>query len=203
MRSPTQHVTRCVVAGIVALLPLGGAAFTFVWLEGALSSGGLREQPFYFPGLGLLLAVACVYLCGLLVTTFLGRWLWRSVDRMLERLPMLGMFYQSLKEVLGYDTARERFFQGVVLVDLDGADQLGLVTGQCRLEGEERALVFVPGSPNPASGRLLFVPPRELRRAPLRVAAALRTLVAMGKAGLDDGPAAAPPPGAGPQPTGA
>ena len=186
MRSPTQHITRCVVAGIVALLPLGGAALTFVWLESALSSDSLRRQSFYFPGLGLLLAIVCVYLVGLLVTTFLGRWLWRMLDRTAERLPFVGAMYQSFKEVLGYDTARERFFQCVVLVASEGGDQLGLVTGTSVVDGIERTTVYLPGTPNPASGRLVFVATAELRRLDVRVASSLRTLVAMGKAPLSN-----------------
>ncbi len=179
------HVSRCIVAGIVALLPIGGVAFTLLWLEGAISRGGLATQPFYVPGLGLLLAVAAVYLCGLLVTTFLGRWLWRQLDRGIERLPFLGDLYRSLKEVLGYDTGRERFFQGVVLVAGDGGDELGLITGKVVLGGETRTIVFVPGSPNPANGRLLLLSAARVHPVEVRTTAALRTLVAMGKTRFD------------------
>lgn len=179
-----HHVSRCLVAGIVALLPIGGAAVTFVWLENAISQGGLRGQSFYFPGLGLLLAIAAVYVCGLFVTTFLGRWLWRTVDRMLERLPLLGDLYQSLKEILGYDTSKGRFFEAVALVRTDGGDEFGLVTGECTIEGQPRAIVFVPGSPNPANGRLVLVARGELRRVDVRVGPTLRALVAMGKSPL-------------------
>jgi uncharacterized membrane protein len=185
MQKPTRHLTRCIVAGIVALLPLGGAAFTILWLESSISGSWLREQPYYFPGLGLLLALLAIYLVGFAVSSFLGRWLWRRCDRVLESMPLLGSLYQSLKEVLGYDTGRERFFHGVVLVAGDTGDELGLVTGTCAdLQGGERTLVFVPGSPNPANGRLLLLAPADVRRVEVRVGDALRALVAMGKTPL-------------------
>lgn len=184
MRSPSRHLTRCLVAGLVALLPLGGAAITFAMLERTLSEGWLRQSEFYFPGLGLLLAILTVYGVGLLVTTFLGRWLFRRLDRLLERVPALGMLYQSLKEVLGYDSARARFFQGVVLVRGNGGGELGLITGRAVVDGAERLLVFLPGSPNPANGRLLLAAPEEVQQVGIRVAAALRALVAMGKTPL-------------------
>lgn len=186
MHSPARHVTRCLVAGIVALLPLGGAVLTVVWLENAISGswrgalGGL-----YFPGLGLLLALAVVYLVGLFVTTFVGRWLWRRLDRLLENLPLLGTLYQSLKEVLGYDSARERFFQGVVAVTVDEGYEIGFVTGESAgPDGTPHTLVFVPSSPNPTNGRLLLVPPAQLKRLDVRTADALRALVSMGKTSL-------------------
>ena len=174
-------MARCMAAGAVALLPIVGSVALVVWTEGSLAGSWLAQQPFYFPGLGILVAAAVVYGIGLFVTTFLGRWLWRTVDRLAERLPLLGTMYQSIKEVLGYDTSRERFFQGVVLVESGGGDQLGLVTGATVIDGVERTIVFVPGTPNPATGRLLLVPTAELRRVDIRVANSLRALVAMGK----------------------
>ncbi len=177
-------MARCMAAGAVALLPIVGSVALVVWTEGSLAGSWLAQQPFYFPGLGILVAAAVVYGIGLFVTTFLGRWLWRTVDRLAERLPLLGTMYQSIKEVLGYDTSRERFFQGVVLVESGGGDQLGLVTGATVIDGVERTIVFVPGTPNPATGRLLLVPTAELRRVDVRVANSLRALVAMGKSPL-------------------
>jgi uncharacterized membrane protein len=185
MKSPARHVTRCMVAGIVALLPMGGAVFTIVWLEGAISGSWLARQPFYVPGLGLLLALLCVYATGLFVTTFVGRWVWRRTDRLLERLPLLGSIYQSLKEVLGYDSARDRFFRGVVAVQNDEGIELGFVTGDAiGPDGAARTLVFVPGSPNPTNGRLLLVEPGRLQALDVRAADALRSLVSMGKTPL-------------------
>ncbi len=183
---PTRHVTRCLVAGVVALLPMGGAVFSVVWLENAIS-GWWRSDPehFYFPGLGLVLALLVVYLVGLFVTTFVGRWLWRRLDRLLEGLPLLGTLYQSLKEVLGYDTGKERFFQGVVAVRSDDGYEIGLVTGEAKgPDGAPHKLVFVPSSPNPANGRLLLLPPDRLLPLDVRTADALRALVAIGKTPL-------------------
>lgn len=180
-----RHVTRCFVAGLVALLPVAGAVFAVVWLEGALSASWRAQVDWYFPGLGMLLAAAAVYAVGLVVTTFVGRWLWRAADRLLEGLPVLGTLYQSLKEVLGYDSGRERFFQGVVVVAADGGEQIGFITGETDGPGgERRTMVFVPSSPNPTNGRLLLLPPATLRRLDVRPADALRTLVAMGKSPL-------------------
>jgi len=182
----TPHITRCLLAGIVALLPVGGTVLGIVWLERSLAESWLADQPWYFPGVGILCALALLYAVGLFVTTFLGRFLWRRVDRLLEGLPLLGTLYQSLKEVLGYDTGRERFFAGVVAVEVDGAQQLGLITGESTaIDGEARTIVFVPSAPNPTNGRLLFLRASECRRLEVRAADALRTLVAIGKTPLE------------------
>lgn len=171
------------VAGIVALLPMGGAVFTVVWLEDAISSSWRSSLGFYyFPGLGLLLALLAVYLTGFFVTTFVGRWIWRRIDRLLESLPLLGAFYQSMKEVLGYDSSRERFFQGVVAVTADEGYEIGFVTGQSAgPDGRPHTIVFVPSAPNPTNGKLLLVDPARLKKLDVRTADALRALVSIGK----------------------
>lgn len=186
MKNPTGHLTRCLVAGIVALLPMGGAVLTVVWLESTIT-GFWRSDPtnFYFPGLGLLAALLLVYLVGLFVTTFVGRWLWRRTDRLLERLPLLGTFYQSLKEVLGYDSQRERFFRGVVAVRSDDGFEIGFVTGESPgPDGKPHLLVFVPSAPNPTNGKLLMVAAGHCQKLDVRTADALRALVSIGKTPL-------------------
>ncbi|MBP8300084.1 MAG: DUF502 domain-containing protein [Planctomycetes bacterium] len=185
MKNPTPHVTRCMVAGIVALLPMGGAVFTIVWLENAISSSWRGQGGWYFPGLGLLSALLATYLVGLFVTTFAGRWLWRRTDRMLEGLPLLGTLYQSLKEVLGYDSAKERFFQGVVAVQSEQGFEMGFITGEAEgPDGKPHTLVFVPSAPNPTNGRLLLLAPDKVRKLDVKTADALRALVSMGKTAL-------------------
>ena len=186
MNSPTRHVTRCLVGGIVALLPIGGTALGLVYAETTLARSWRDEVSWYFPGMGIVAALLLVYLVGLLVTTFFGRWLWRQADKLLQRVPLVGTLYSSLKEVLGYDTARDRFFESVVAVRVDDGFEIGLVTGRADgPDGTEHTIVFVPSSPNPSNGRLLLLPPDHINELDLRAADALRGLVSMGKTPLD------------------
>ena len=188
MNSPMRHVTRCLVGGVVALLPIGGTILGVTYLEATITAGWRDEVSWYFPGLGLVLAVLVVYVVGLFVTTFLGRWLWRAADKLLERLPLIGTLYQSLKEVLGYDTQKDRFFEAVVAVRVDEGFEIGLVTGKADgPDGTEHTLVFVPSAPNPSNGRLLLLPPERIQTLDLRAADALRGLVSMGKTPLRSG----------------
>jgi uncharacterized membrane protein len=187
VRSISRHLTRCFIAGIVALLPIGGAIFTVVTLEKEISDSWLARQPFYFPGMGIVAAAIFVYLIGLAVSTFVGRWAWARFDAMLDGLPALGKIYQTLKQILGYGEGKDAVFRKVVLVpsrDVD-AHELGLVTNESKDEqGKIKMAVFLPGSPNPTNGRLLWVDPDRLREIPLPVSEALKTLVAVGKADL-------------------
>jgi uncharacterized membrane protein len=90
MQYISRHLTRCFLAGIVALLPIGAFVLTVAYLEAMIAGSWLARQPYYFPGLGLLATAGVIYLIGLTVSTFLGRWLWKRVDVLFDSLPALG-----------------------------------------------------------------------------------------------------------------
>jgi uncharacterized membrane protein len=46
-------------------------------------------------------------------------------------------------------------------------------------------LIFLPGAPNPAQGRLVLVEPQRCLPTDIPVAAALKALLSTGKIGLD------------------
>src|SRR5690606_25153951 len=127
-------------------------------LERTIRDALFGDAGFYFPGLGIAAALLGIYLIGLAVTTFVGRWLWRSADRMLDRLPLLGRLYRTLKQILGYGEGADALFVETVALRAAGSgEELGLVTSELREPtGRELRLVFVPGAPNPTAGRLLL-----------------------------------------------
>ena len=183
MQSVTKHITKCLIAGIVALLPIGGLVLTVWQLEYMISTGWLENQAFYFPGLGLILAAMIIYAIGLTVTTFLGKWLWRTMDRVLDRMPLFGGLYRTLKQILGYGEGKDAMFRQVVLVPTGKSDgvELGLVTNQVLDKGgQTQLMIFVPGSPNPVTGRLLMLQPEQVQVVNMSVNDAFKSLVSAG-----------------------
>src|SRR5215470_7063933 len=172
MQILSKHVSRCFLAGLVALLPIGGFVFTVVYLETSIAGSWLARQPYYFPGLGLLATAAAIYGIGLTVSTFLGRWLWNRIDLLFDGLPALGRLYQTLKQIIGYGEGKDAIFQRVILIrgaEPDGAE-LGLVTNEAQGHGNGRKLiVFVPGAPNPTAGRLIVIDADRTEALPITV----------------------------------
>ena len=183
MSSIRQHFSRCLIAGIVALLPVGGLLFTVVYLEMQIAEIWPKDRVYYIFGSGLLVVAAVVYLIGLLVSSIFGRWLWNLFDRLLDRLPLLGRLYQTLKQILGYGEGPEAVFRRVVLIpsrDLDG-DEIGLVTSETTAhDGAAQLTVFVPSAPTPTTGRLVLVGADKVRPVEMSVSDALKTLVSVG-----------------------
>ena len=183
MKFLITHLTRCFVAGIVALLPIGSLALVITYFEKAISAVWPKDT-FYFPGLGLLAAAMLIYAVGLTVSTIIGRWAWRLLDSLLNKLPALGTLYKTLKQILGYGGGEDAVFQQVVLVpcrEVDGYE-IGLVTNRVSGTAEPGKLfVFIPGAPNPTAGRLLVLDASLVRPLAVPVNEALKTLVSVGK----------------------
>ena len=183
IKALTKHISTRMIAGIVALLPIGGAAFTLFYLEYTISETYLANQPWYFPGLGIISALIIIYLVGLFITTFVGKLLWTLIDQILENLPLLGQLYATLKQALGYGEGEGALFQRVVLVPdrSHNAHELGLVTLQTtETDGTTKLAVFIPGSPNPGAGRLVLLNADSVTPTSIPVSEALKTLVAVG-----------------------
>lgn len=185
MNTLQKHFTKCCIAGIVALLPLVSFVLTIIYFESQLAIY-LKAEGFYFFGLGLLLAAAIVYGVGLVVTNFIGKWIWSLLDRLLDRLPILGNLYQTFKQILGYGEGPGAFFQRVVMipaVDSVG-ESLGLVTNEKPFEDdpekENLIAVFIPTAPSPASGKLVLIDRKLTRDAGISVNEAMQSIVSVG-----------------------
>ncbi|KKK72927.1 hypothetical protein LCGC14_2898990 [marine sediment metagenome] len=183
-----KHIGQAFLAGIVAILPIAGLIITVAYLESTISSTGISKIPFYFPGFGLLTAVISIYLVGLIVTNFIGKWIWKRVDKILNRLPALGRIYQTLKQILGYGEGEDAIFHEVVLVPSTDqqSEELGLVTNKMSDDqGHTNLIIFVPGAPSPTSGRLLVMRQDSVKRLAVPVNEAIKALVSMGKTEID------------------
>jgi uncharacterized membrane protein len=188
MRRAYKHITQSLIAGTVALLPVSGLILIIGYLESTISSSGLSQMPFYFPGFGLLAAALIIYLIGLLVTTFIGKWIWSKVDKILGKLPALGVIYQTLKQILGYGEGKDAIFYEAVLVPSKDtqSEELGLVTNTIiEAGGKTKLVIFIPGVPNPTSGRLLVIDKESVKSLSMPVNEVLKTLVSLGKTDID------------------
>lgn len=176
-----HHFVVCLVTGLVTILPIGGTILLIILAERSLSP--LVPDELYFPGEGLLLVIALLYLLGLTLTSVVGRWIWDALDSALSRIPGLGMIYCTLKQILGFDSGEGALFQRVVLVRDDSTSswEIGLVTASEGAGEAKHLIVFVPGSPNPSQGRLLRIPANRVEATDWSVDRALKSLFSLGK----------------------
>ena len=126
--------------------------------------------PFGLPGLGLLVMVMVLMLIGALAAGFVGRWLMRAGENLLARMPVVRTIYSALKQVFETVFAeKSKAFREVVLIEYPrkGIWVIGFATGSTKGEvkniiEDEVVNIFLPTTPNPTSGFLLFLPRKDV-----------------------------------------
>ena len=140
------------------------------------------------PGVGLLITLAFLTLVGFLAAGLAGRTLVQIGERLLSRMPIVRSVYGTLKQIFETVLAQSsRSFREVVLIEYPrrGIGAIGFVTGptqgeiQVRSE-EELVNVFLPTTPNPTSGFLLFVPRRDLVHLDMTIEEGIKLVISGG-----------------------
>ena len=141
------------------------------------------------PGLGILLLVVAFVLIGMLATNILGRWLMSFGQRLIEKTPVISGVYSALKKLfetlLGQGTTSA--FRKAVLVEYPrkGVWTIAFITtpvyeGFEHLLPQDMVTIYVPTTPNPTSGFMLYVPKKEIKELDMRVDDAFKLLVSTG-----------------------
>ncbi|MDA0229583.1 MAG: DUF502 domain-containing protein [Proteobacteria bacterium] len=121
------------------------------------------------PGIGVIVVLFVVTIIGFLVTNLFGRFMVKLGENMVSRVPVVRTIYGVLKQIFDAVLAQsEGAFREVVLIEYPrkGIWVLGFVTSNTqgevqRVTADEMVNVFLPTTPNPTSGFLLFVPRKD------------------------------------------
>lgn len=140
------------------------------------------------PGLGLLATFVLLLLVGFFAKLIGQRPLVRMWDRLLLRIPGVGIVYGSTKSLgEAFLSEKEETFRKVVLVQWPhpGIWRVGFLTGHVARElkdrvGQDVSCVFVPHTPNPASGFVHYVPKQDLIELDWAVEDGLKVIVSGG-----------------------
>lgn len=144
--------------------------------------------PFAVPGLGLVIVLVSLTLIGALTAGFVGRGITKVYDRLLNRMPVIRGLYKALKQILETVLAQQsNAFREAVLVEYPrrGLWAVAFITGTTEgevqhLTEEECINIFLPTTPNPTSGFLLFVPKTDLVPLTMSVEEAIKMVISGG-----------------------
>mgnify|MGYP005724081195 FL=1 len=144
--------------------------------------------PIQIPGLGLVLTILTLTIIGWLAAGLMGRWVVRMTENLMARMPVISNIYGAIKQIMETVLSQKsNSFRYVVLFEYPrkGIWTMGFVTGTTKGEvqnviNEEMINVFVPTTPNPTSGFLLFVPKSDLHYLSMSPEEGFKMLVSTG-----------------------
>ncbi len=174
MRSLLVHLRRYLITGILVIAPIA----VTVWILWNVFSvvdrntkkvlgEALTDVP---PGVGFVLFFAAIILVGIFATNIIGRRLISVGEKIMTRIPLANRIYTAVQQIsTAFLGSSRSIFHKVVLLEYPrkGIYSLGFLTtegaGEVQRKTEKQvACVFVPTTPNPTSGMLIFVPHDQL-----------------------------------------
>lgn len=143
---------------------------------------------FHVPGFGALVAFVVLLGTGFLVANLIGSTLVGWWEDLLNRIPFVRSIYSGAKGLTEtLVSSKGGSFNKVVLVEYPRREMwsIGFVTASDlpdldRLTGERLVCVYVPTTPNPTSGLIVYVPASQVTDSDMSVDAAMKMVITMG-----------------------
>ncbi|MGX1496904.1 putative membrane protein [Labrenzia sp. MBR-25] len=196
----TTRLRNYFLTGLVIAGPIGitlWLTWTFIkWVDGWVKPFVPKLYnpdtylPFPIPGFGLIVAVFVLTMVGFLAANFLGRSFISVGEKIVGRMPLVRNIYSGLKQI--FETVldeRGSSFTTAALIEYPRRGLWAIVFISTDTKGEvERRLkdkadtlsVFLPTTPNPTSGFLLFVPKEDIIELDMSVEDAAKLVISAG-----------------------
>jgi uncharacterized membrane protein len=146
------------------------------------------EHIYYFPGMGALVVIALFLTTGFLTRFLVGRRVIDMGERIVQQIPLISRVYRSVRQIRDTFVGRQgAVFQNVCLIEYPRAGMIAVafVTSKEQglvqeVRGAEMVAVFVPTTPNPTSGYLVYLPPEDVTVIDISVEEAMKLIVSAG-----------------------
>jgi uncharacterized membrane protein len=154
----------------------------------------------YVRGMGFLIAIALFLTTGFLTRYLVGMRIIRAMESLLERIPFMSRVYRAVQQIRDVFVSREgTVFQKVCLVEYPRRDMIvvGFITNHDQgvvqhAMGRELVAIFIPTTPNPTSGFLVYVPPEDVVVIPISIEEAMKLIISGGAYVPNQGPRLVP-----------
>ncbi|MEQ8307848.1 MAG: DUF502 domain-containing protein [Hoeflea sp.] len=195
----SRRLRNYFLTGLIIVAPLAITAYltwTFVgwvdsWVKPYIPTIYNPDNylPFAVPGFGLLTALFLITVIGFLTANLVGRSIIAFGESLLDRMPLVRSLYKGLKQIFETVLAEQSSsFKQAALIEYPrrglwsivfiATDTKGEVSH--RLAEEDSISVFLPTTPNPTSGFLLFVPRKDVMILDMSVEEAAKMVISAG-----------------------
>lgn len=188
------------LTGIVVIMPVALTIWLIWTLVGWVDSVVLPLVPARFRpenyiginlrGLGLIIFLVFTVTVGWIAKGLIGRSLISVAEGLVERMPVVRSVYSGLKQIAETVFAQsDRNFEKACMVEYPrrGMWGIGFVSTSAKGEiqargpgGSELMSVFLPTTPNPTSGFLLYVPREDVIELDMSIEDAAKLIISAG-----------------------
>jgi uncharacterized membrane protein len=141
-----------------------------------------------FPGAGFIILTLFIIATGMIARNYFGRKIVDFGDQIVERIPLINRVYIAIKQIShAFLSTKREVFKKPVLFEYPrkGIYSIGFYTQDTRGTVQDAlpddvVSIFLPTTPNPTSGFLLFVPKAEVIELDLTIEEALKLVISGG-----------------------
>jgi len=135
-----------------------------------------------------LLVICIITILGFISRYFFGRMLLAAAEKVVTAVPFIRQVYMTTKQVINtFAEQKKAMFQRCVLVEFPraGVYSFGFVTSVNKSEihtkiAESTINVFIPTTPNPTSGFLIFIPKEQAIELSMSIADGMKLVISGG-----------------------
>ncbi|MEE8341908.1 MAG: DUF502 domain-containing protein [Candidatus Neomarinimicrobiota bacterium] len=190
-KKPGRLLRYKFLTGLLTLLPIYVTYLLIRFIVGiAPNIPYLKTIPFFSDNealasiLEFLVALLVIIFIGVIVGNVVGKRLFAFFERFMEKLPLVNIIYTSSRQIMQTLTMPGKGnFKQVVLLEYPRKElwTLAFVTAYSKSKsGEQYVHIFLPTTPNPTSGFMLFVKEKDVRPSGLTIEEGLKTLISGG-----------------------
>lgn len=198
-------IKNAIVAGVIIVIPIGLTLWFGQLVYHYLTEWAISLVQTYAPEIlnqgrwadlsirtfSILIILTVLFFIGVLGRHTLGKKLIDITDYIMRKLPMLSIVYTTTRQI--WDaiwSTKGGMFNKVVMFEYPrkGLWVIGFLTNENKdrdweihkESGEDLVSVFLPTTPNPTSGFLLFVPRKDCKYLDMDVADGMRLVISGG-----------------------
>ncbi len=191
----SKALRRYFIAGLLVWLPIVVTYFVVRFiielLDKSLALLPKNYQPdqligYHIPGIGLIFTFIILFLTGLLITSFVGHRLVTAWEKLVSSIPLIRNVHSAAKQVVhAVVEPGGAAFRKVLLIEFPrhGIWSIAFQTsGHLENDWSNKPMltVFVPTTPNPTSGFLMFIPAGDAIELDISIEEALRMIISIG-----------------------
>lgn len=174
--------------GVLTIVPVGATIWIFSLIVkfGDSILGSLIETIFgvRFPLLSVFITMLIVLAIGYLANKFIGRKIGNFIKRIFENIPIIREVYRPVRDIINqFSSKNTNKFKRVVYVEFpkNNCYSIGFITSDdIEIMGEKKAAVFIPTTPNPTNGFLIYLTKEHYREIDITVDVALKSIISLG-----------------------
>ena len=195
-----KNIRRKLVAGLLVVFPIFITfiviKFLFSLIGGILSpvvkkvfvfigsSPKSTVDEFVVTSVAFILTFLALYFIGVIATNFFGKLILNFFEAILNKTPIIKNIYTSSKNLIEIISLPGRqSFKRVVIVEYPrvGMKAFAFVTGSIKTkDGTELTSIFIPTTPNPTSGFLIYLPEDDIIETDMDIEEGMKIIISGG-----------------------